>query len=525
MTIVDPSIPLSVRPLNLMSPLQAQGQALSLQQLQGATQLENLKVQQGMMALATQQKMAQLFSNPAMMQNGMPTDEAISEIAKFNPAIAQGMAKTLADYRYKQVDTQFKQTSTAKATRSLQSDMVDKALNTALVAQDAYKSKFPDDPAGALKTYQDTLAEQRDVLKKSGNFPSDAPFAYVPPEQAAMMSPTYQTMLKAKIEENRPQSALGKLEADYRAGKVSQADYEANKAKLNAPRATTINLGGQLGTPEQESADPYGVLAKFGYSKDGAESVAFNRMFNNKYPTGGRSQLTLPRNSAIDNLAASLASKAGLSMEEMAMLPASKKADAMALVKQVGKASALEGTFNSFENNIQSWDQVASGIPPTMAGPLSDEVKSKFKKIPFSPSMSVNDMQFAISKEFNDPSTVAYLTATMSVAMDYARIMSSQGQSAARITDSAIAEAQRLIPAGLTPESRQSLKAVLTADANGQLQGINKTVDRLRSNLGVVNPRKVAPAGVSATTYPTATNKQTGEKLMFKDGKWQPLTQ
>jgi len=291
-------------------------------------------------------------------------------------------------------------------------------------------------------------------------------------------------------------------EAEAAYGKNSPEYFRAIKqhlAKMDAPPQTIL----QMGMAQQAATtDPIVGLKKFGFSEDGAKYAAIDKIINGKYPTGGAmGGQGMIRNAMIDNLAVQMGQQAGLDLTQLATMPAEKKAQASALMKQVVKQGALAGTFASFENNLDTWDQIAKGIPPTMAGKLSQQAAAAFQKIQFTESMTVNDIRNAVAKQFNDPATVAYLTSTMAVAMDYSRIMSSQGQSAGRVTDSAMHEAMRMIPAGTNDKARGALKATLIADGQGQLKGIDSSVDTLRKGLtsfGVPKEEKTTskiPAG------------------------------
>ena len=94
----------------------------------------------------------------------------------------------------------------------------------------------------------------------------------------------------------------------------------------------------------------------------------------------------------------------------------------------------------------------------------------------------------------NDPSSVAYLTAAFTVAMDYSRIMASQGQSAAQVTEGAREEAVRIVKAGFDDDARQALIGVLESDTQGQMKGVQDQLSAIVKRITKGAP-KAAPSG------------------------------
>lgn len=90
---LDTSIPLSVRPAQVMGP----AEAISLQNLSRQSQLGDLQLRQAMDADRESQLMKQLYTTPgAVDAKGMPTDETIRSLYAINPTLAGKMAQERA---------------------------------------------------------------------------------------------------------------------------------------------------------------------------------------------------------------------------------------------------------------------------------------------------------------------------------------------------------------------------------------------------------------------------------------------
>ena len=62
---------------------------------------------------------------------------------------------------------------------------------------------------------------------------------------------------------------------------------------------------------------------------------------------------------------AKIAAEYGKTPQEMAAMPDKWKTDLGSLRVIQKQTDALEGVLNSFHNNLESWDKVARGLPPT----------------------------------------------------------------------------------------------------------------------------------------------------------------
>lgn len=201
--------------------------------------------------------------------------------------------------------------------------------------------------------------------------------------------------------------------------------------------------------------------------------------------------------------------------EDLVNMPSSYKADAGALLKTTQKQSSVGAILDSFHNNIQTLQAIAQGKAPPLAGETIAALGDKMKKVDFSKIKSINSLKLYFGKQMSDPATASYLAAITTVAMDYARIMSSQGQSAAQVSDSARTEAMRLLDASYSPDAMQGIIGVLESDTAGQMKGLNDQVAKIKGRMGFVrhNPAQPEPTqpdqtGASAPPQqqPTVSN-------------------
>lgn len=170
------------------------------------------------------------------------------------------------------------------------------------------------------------------------------------------------------------------------------------------------------------------------------------------------------------------------------------RADTNSLVQLTKKSDAIESTLKSFHNNLNTWDSLAKGELPKLGGERVAAMEGQLKKIDFTGVQSLDDWKLKIKQQVNDPTVNAYLVASMTAAMDYARIMSSQGQSAGQITEGARNEAIRLVRAGANDKARAGIMAAMESDTEGQRKGITdqrqQVIDRMTKGKGSSTDKK-----------------------------------
>lgn len=227
---------------------------------------------------------------------------------------------------------------------------------------------------------------------------------------------------------------------------------------------------------------------------------------------------------AIYNEAITIAGELGISPEQFATMPSEFKADASSMLFQTKRLDTLQSILSSFHNNMQTWDEIAKGLPPTAGGRVAEEMRDKWHKIDFSRMKSVNDFRLELGRQINDPQVVAYLASSMAVAMDYARIIAGGGAGSVAMTpEGARQDAERIISAGLDNQARKGLEAALESDANGQIQGVENQVktikDRMRGRISKPPEAKPGPEALAWLKSAVEHNPQWSLEDIIAEGK------
>jgi hypothetical protein len=211
------------------------------------------------------------------------------------------------------------------------------------------------------------------------------------------------------------------------------------------------------------------------------------------------------RNDMVMAMASKISVELKMPPQELAGKSAQFKADASSYANLTKKVDVIEGQLSSFHNNLQTWDNLAKGLGVQIGSKESKELSSQLGKIDFTGIKSLDELKLKMQAQFDDPAVVAYLTAASAAAFDYARIMSSQGQSAGQITDSARHEAQMLVSGGYNDKARAGLMAALDSDTQGQIKGLedqkDKAYGRLTGKSSVGNSDKSPVAGTVENGY------------------------
>lgn len=281
----------------------------------------------------------------------------------------------------------------------------------------------------------------------------------------------------------------------------AQQKHEDTILRLNAEAArrrehdatlkaiAAMRGGGQAASPDQKK-QVYELLDPTSQTALDAQSWAYidRGVLPYRKGSGGGAD----RNDMVMWNAGRIAQSLGMSGQELAAMPAAYKADAQALAASTKKLDSVQATYESLHNNIQTWEAIRKGEAPKLGGAKLRELGNDLKKINFTDVTTLNDWKLKIGTQFNDPSTVAYVTAAFTVAMDYSRILSSQGQSAAQVTEGARNEALKLIQAGYNDKANKAQIGTLESEAAGIIKGQETQVDRQRSRLGLRGRPSVA---------------------------------
>lgn len=178
---IDPSIALGFQPTNLgiMSPLQAQQNALTVQDLMAQAKLRQMQVAQGQQTLANQQYLSQLAQNPANidpLSGGFRPELIRGPIAQRSPELAQSLMATRQEWEGKNQELLKKKADQTKIETETaikkQGVIQDTMREPALIAyEEAIKQgKTPEQATSvAQEVYSGGLSE----LKQSGMFSDD----------------------------------------------------------------------------------------------------------------------------------------------------------------------------------------------------------------------------------------------------------------------------------------------------------------------------------------------------------------
>lgn len=184
MQTIDPSIPLSVKPMQLDSPLQAYGQAMNLKALQARTQLQDLEVQQGMQTLRDQHELATLAADPANIDpaTGGFKPEAMTKVT--NPLLRQKLNQSRMQQLKEKADIDWKTSQTALNADEAKTKALHSVMEEAYSTYEDTRARTGNEQA-ATDAFNKTLAAGYDELKTTGRggFTKDTQFKMLTPQE------------------------------------------------------------------------------------------------------------------------------------------------------------------------------------------------------------------------------------------------------------------------------------------------------------------------------------------------------
>lgn len=353
---IDPSIALQAQPPQFMSP----AQMISLRNMQRQGQIQELQLAETQRQVQQRNRMLQLMSQPGAVNQatGMPSSQAIGQAYSIDPSAAAGMAQqrltTLAALSRQQMQqADFAQKKAAAG----------KEIGRSVVQ--AYDQKLTEtggNTAEAVKAAQQEQNRLIDEMKADGRwrtlgfddtFEQKARTDINSPQVIDQMRAHFFTPQEIKGE-TAPQSALGKLEADRKAGRISEADYQKAKARATSPTQMMIlgGAGGMTGAGAAKGESPYpGIPAGGvgGMSPDAIHNAAVRYNQFGETPPVGFGTLGFMQRAAIMNESARLLKDQGMSAESAAVQQKANKAVATALSgveRQRGLILTFENTAN-----------------------------------------------------------------------------------------------------------------------------------------------------------------------------------
>ena len=329
-------------------------------------------------------------------------------------------------------------------------------------------------------------------------------------------APTYQGNDLSDEDMQRLQNAAKMGNQDAVAALTAYAQFKGQQGQppqsQQAPTNQPININGtnqvaSLSTEEKKnmSWEDFTSLLRIPLSADAFERGSFLTAIG-KPPQTGRGASGLPMRKAYEEGAAKIGVMYDKTPEEMSAMPDKWKTDLGSLRLIQKQTDTLEGVFTSFHNNLESWDKVAKGLPPTFK---SDFAKT-FNKMDFTGIQSVDEFKIKLQTQFNDPTAVALGVSALAAAMDMGRINSGGSASIAQTAVSSMELAHKIVNASANDKAREALKSSLEQDALGQLNGRKKQLqvitDRMgfkRPSMGTTQPT-TAPPQANPTTQPSS---------------------
>ena len=223
-----------------------------------------------------------------------------------------------------------------------------------------------------------------------------------------------------------------------------------------------------------------------GLTADAVEMDAYNRLFNGKYPPGYQKDNRM--RIQIDNQAADLAKRAGLTMAEVAVLPGEKKADLVSLNNMTRWYDGVKKSSMAVENNIKI-------------------MKSYDAQVDLTQYQDINAAKVAIKAKLGDVAAQNYENAAMEVMNEYARVMSGP-TSNAQLAEGASKRAQEILNTSFSPQQLDGAQEVMTKIMNGQLKATEDTIADRKSDLKSLGSGSRSSSGSSKPAGPV---KITGD--------------
>lgn len=184
MQTIDASIPLSVKPLQLDSPLKAYGQAMNIKQLQANTELKNLELAQGMQTLKDQQELAHLAGDPANIdpKTGGFKAEAMTRIT--NPLLRQKLNQSRMQMLKEQADIDWRTSETKLKADEAKTKALHGVMEEAYSTYEGTRARTGDDQA-ATDAFNRALTAGYEDLRTSGRggFAKDTQFKMLTPDE------------------------------------------------------------------------------------------------------------------------------------------------------------------------------------------------------------------------------------------------------------------------------------------------------------------------------------------------------
>lgn len=260
MQVIDAGIPLSTRPVQLDTPIQAYGQAMNLKQLQANTELKNLQVAQGLQTLKDQQELARLGQDPSNYDpaTGTFSAQALSKVS--NPMLRQKLNQARVTAIKDAAEINYKTSATAQIADKRKTDALNEVMSTAYSTYEDTLKRTGNDQA-ARDAFTKALSGGYEDIKATGKggFTSDTQFKMLSPEEVGAKLISHKERMTEEaalargeedpfIKETKYAEKLKGQIADLAPGDSGTASLKAQLAKVEAHIARMDRMPGVGGT-------------------------------------------------------------------------------------------------------------------------------------------------------------------------------------------------------------------------------------------------------------------------------------
>lgn len=507
MTTVDASIPLQVQAPQFQSPMQAQAQLMNLRDLQAQSQIRQQQAQQGMMNLATQQKMSQWASQPGNVDKltGQATDQGMQTLSQFAPPELMqkvAIARQEFDKKNSDISKEAEQIKQAKMKQGLEKDkwIQENVREPSLIAyKEALKNGMTEQAAKAAgqREFDNGLA----MVKKNGFFSEEEVGQFNTEFDPARVASRSQSFKEYS-------AAAEKTLADERADKAAKERERHDMATEGAAARREDRLIGALVAKNQPTITP--EQAKLS-GEDFIKTVKPSMANTIKAIAEGRQTF------------ASMGIR-GPEREKLVNMvnqydPTYDEADAKSRYKSMN-----DFTTGKNGNTVRSLNVSIDHLGTLQHA--ADALKNGNVQM-------FNQFGNAIASATGQPAPTDF-NATKKIVAD--EIVKGVVGSGGGVSDRE--EAAKSIAAVKSPAQLAGVINRYKDLLGGQLHGLKKQYEattkrtdfedrfltpEARTQLGGREKKKGETVPNPMQAYPTATNPQTGERMQYKDGKWQPM--
>lgn len=260
---IDASIPLSTQPPKIMGPQDV----LSLQSLSQQNQLGAMQVEEQRKTQENKNALRTLMQDPSNIDpsTGMLNKEGMGKVTQIDPQFG---------FKLSEMNQQAMAAKGAQALQRLQitekqNSILSETMTGLYAGYKNNSTKVPSQQANQM--FMEEMGKTLDGLEKSGNFSPQQlePFRKIQGPGGALSliagTKAYKDYATETRQESEPKSAQGKIEADFKAGRIDQKTRDAAIAKADAPPKYVIDAGNK-GNFEGRNGEILAALAEKGVS-------------------------------------------------------------------------------------------------------------------------------------------------------------------------------------------------------------------------------------------------------------------